>query len=170
MDAYVFAREATPEAVTALKSQVRAGGPIRVVCPLTGDRALYVALTGDDAVAIAAGVTTVMTTSGVTGIEIEQPLPGDLGRVESRMYPTYCSVDSQVGFAKMTGAQEQTLVGVDLAGVTVTGGNPTVVVVEVTGPDVTSVQTSMAGIATAGGWTTLFTAYGATADGAGCGG
>ena len=169
MDAYVFAREATPVAVAALRGQVRENGPIRVVCPLTGDRALYVALTGDDPAAIAAGVTTVMTTSGVSGIEIEQPLPGDLGRIESRMYPTYCAVDSHIGFTKMSGVQEQTLVDVDLAGVTVTGGNPTVVVVEVTGPDATSVQTSMAGIAAAGGWTPLFTAHGATADGAGFG-
>lgn len=105
MDAYVFASTASDAAVAVLAAAAQPGGPIRAVFPLEGDRALYVAVFGNDAATVDGGITTVLDTPGVSDAETyRRSGPADV--VVDSAYPTHCSVDAWVGFAVLSATDQ----------------------------------------------------------------
>lgn len=169
MNAYVFAQSATTQAVSDLIADVGTNG-VRVVCPLGGDRAIYVAITADNENDLDTRISAVVGTSGLTGTSSHIALSGDPN--EQVGFPTHYTVSSWVGFAHVTPVSSaSTLAGAAAAlsgviGVAVVTGNK--VLVEVTATTQAGVQSLLAGVtALSGVSSTIFTAYGEAAEGAG---
>lgn len=103
MDAYVFPRTATTDAVTALARAVAEERGIRVVCPLEGDRELYVAVTAPDRPSLEGLVREVTETAGVADAAVffapEEPDP------ERAAFPTYIPVAQGVAFTVLDVAE-----------------------------------------------------------------
>jgi hypothetical protein len=95
LDAYVFANSATSGAVSTLSGGVGNGGPARVVCPLTGDRALYVAVSGADSEELSDNVGEVLGTSGLSGTSTHVVDP----TYNAYAFPTYAEVYAYIGLA-----------------------------------------------------------------------
>ena len=170
MDAYLFARIADDEAVADLRRRVAPTGPIRVVCPLAGDRAIYVALTAPDEDSLTSAVTDVSSTDGVTDPSVYFVVPGVV-EAGAKQYPTYCAVDAFVGFA-MLNAPEGVAPpphGVDgVVGVAVVRGpDGRGILVEVTAGSTNDTRARLADLEGFGGARLSFRAVGAIADGAG---
>ncbi|HVF05060.1 MAG TPA: hypothetical protein VNA20_09480 [Frankiaceae bacterium] len=163
MDAYVFASTASDTAVAVLRAAAGAGGPIRAVFPLEGDRALYVAVFGDDAATIDRGIRSVLDTPGVGDTETYRRAdPG--GAAAAMAYPTHCAVNAWVGLAVLpaTGQPPPGVNGVVGFAVVERDGQ-THAIVEVHGPrnDVLAALQQLGGGATP----PVFSAYGDTSRG-----
>lgn len=169
MDAYVFAENATLNAVQSLIDAVADGG-VRVVCPLGGDRELYVAVSAADEGTMNDRAATVVQTEGITGASVHVVLGGN-GNGQLGL-PTHVAVSDHIGFAMLTPAPGQASATAAAAGAisgvvgvaVVTGSK---VLVEVTATSADGVQSALAAVTALVGVTTVFTARGATADGAG---
>lgn len=176
MDAYIFSTGATEAAVAALGAGVGSTGPARVVLPLIGSYALYVAVEGADSGELASNVAAVVATSGVTGAFSLQPAasapPGPppgwppIGWPPID-FPTHADVDVYLGLSLLTtlpGLAAQVynaamaVSGVIGAAAVIGGG----VLVEVTGPDVETVATLQDSVAALSGVTGAATMVGAT--------
>jgi hypothetical protein len=176
VDAYIFCTGATEAAVASLGAGVGDDGPARVVLPLIGSYALYVAVEGANSGALATNVAGVIATSGVTGAFSLQPSasapPGPppgwppIGWPPIN-FPTHANVDAYLGLSLLTtlpGLAAQVynaamaVTGVIGAAAVIGGG----VLVEVTGPDVETVATLLDSVAALSGVTSAATMVGAT--------
>jgi hypothetical protein len=165
LDAYIFATEATEEAVSTLGAGAEDSGPARVVVPLLASPALYVAVQASTAVALGAAVTAVVGTTGVAGVTAY--LASSLGTPFA--LPTYAQVDAFLGFALL-----ETLPGLSVSvrnaatevtgvtGVAVVLGVCHSVLVEVTGPDTDAVAAMLATVTGLSGVRAYTTAVGAS--------
>lgn len=169
MDAYVFASSATPAAVDALKGSASPSGPVRVVCPLTGDRGLYVALAAADRQTLQDGIDDVVAMDGLTGTSAHVAV-ADVG-IESiygsSTFPTHVAVSAHVGFALVVDVTPALAAPAapDIIGIAALedGG----LLVEVTADTAEDVRDMLDRLDTVTGRSDAVTAYGATADGAG---
>lgn len=161
MDAYVLAPTAAPSVVSQLAARVSPAGPIRVVCPLTGDLDLYVALSGRNA--RSEGTT---IANGLPGADVYVPLPQPVGGIggSADLYPTHCEVDAFVGFAllDLAGAEPTGLppvvLGDFVVGVAVfpqEGDRSTRVLIEVTGPDMDDLRAALESLRTSNDFTVV---------------
>lgn len=165
MDAYVFATEATQTAVAGLGAGVGTTGPARVVLPVIGSHALFVAVaasTGSDLHDAIAGV---VATTGVSGCSAF--LASTLGI--TFLLPVHASVDAFLGFALL-----DTLPGLSVSvhdaataitgvtGVAVVTGSGYSVLVEVTGPDSDAVAALLSTVTALSGVRAAATAIGST--------
>jgi hypothetical protein len=176
VDAYILSTGATEAAVAALGAGVGSTGPARVVLPLIGAYALYVAVEGADSGELATNVAAVIATEGVTGAVTFQPSasapsgppPGwpPIGWPPVS-FPTYAEVSVYLGLSKLTTLPglsasvynaAMTVTGVIGAAAIVGGG----VLVEVTGEDVETVATLLDSVGGLTGVTAEATMVGAT--------
>lgn len=161
MDAYVFARHATPAAVETLINGVENGsGPARVVCPLTGDEALYVAVSAPSEEELTRRVQEVEGTAGLSGVRSFVALgsPDYKGA-----FPTYAAVKAAVGFAVVDGPGGPLLGELPfVVGAAAVGEGQ--VLIEVTGADLGAVRSALDRLPDG---RTVLTAAGETAAGAG---
>lgn len=172
MDAYVFGRIADDQAVADLRSRVRSAGPIRVVCPLDGDREVYVALTAPDESSLTAAITDVSDTQGLADPSPYVVVPG-IGEVGTNpaAYPTYCKVEAWVGFALLTVPEGFAGPPIGVEGVVgvavVRRPDGRGLLVEVTAGSESDARTRLAALDGFGGTQMSFSAVGRVADGAG---
>ncbi len=103
MDAYIFSKQATQDAVGALGNGVGTGGAARVVLPLIGSHRLYVAVEGADDAELAQRVSAVLGTQGLSGSSsylAAGPMPFPFpthGMVAD--YVGFCLLDTQPGLS-----------------------------------------------------------------------
>ena len=174
MDAYLFARTATDEAVADLRRRAAPTGPIRVVCPLDGDRELYVALTAPDEDSLTSAITDVSSTDGLTEPTPYVVIPG-VGEAgvnpPDAQYPTYCEVEAFVGFAMLTvpeGFAGPPLGAEGVVGVAIVRRpDGRGLLVEVTAGNENDTRARLAGLEGFDGTQLSFRAVGRAADGAG---
>lgn len=169
MDAYVFASQATETAVTTLSQGVGAGGPARVVCPLTGARALYLAVEGSEET-LAERLATIAGMSGLTDVEVYTADGDPFGNVT---FPTHALVQVYVGFALLDVVDAEAtaaLVAVMNAVIglaVVVGGPAEQLLVELTASTGTALTAAFTALAALDGVTLSFTATGQTSLGTG---
>lgn len=164
MDAYVFATGATQQAVSSLLSAV--GTYARVVLPLSGDRALYVAVEGDTQGELDDNVELVTDTSGLTGVTVYTA-------AGSTTHPTFASVDSELGLALLDVIQP-TAAAAATAAAAVTGvigvaivSSAAQLLVEATAATTGAVNGILDDVDALASLSVVFTATGPTANGAG---
>lgn len=169
MDAYVFAGTATDAAVEALRGAASPAGPVRVVCPLSGDRELYVALTAADPAALSAAVDDVLATEGLT--DADTVLTDDADG--SASFPTYLAVAAQVGFTLLDLGEAQVRASVAavaalpvVAGIAVVQGGAQLLV-EVTADSFDAVRAGLTQVRDLSGGSAVLSATGSTSNGAG---
>lgn len=170
MDAYIFATQATQEAVASLRDGVTAGGPARVVLPLIGSHALYVAVADDDDGGLNRRVADVVATPGLAGTSayfatgpgngVKFPTWGLVGH-----YVGFCLLDTLPGLAVATYQAVQQVAGV--VGACVVTGAGSSVLVEATADDAEALTVMLHQVAGLPGVQHAATATGATALGAG---
>lgn len=168
MDAYVFAGSATSQAVSTLLGSVGPNGPARVVCPLTGDRDLYVAIEAPDSTTLQQRIASVVQTEGLSNVTshvVTAPAEDNV------VFPTHASVSAFIGLVMLTpttaaaSAVARAVARVNgVVGVAVVGSN---VLVEVTAANAGDIEEVFDAIAVANGHLVSFTAVGETAAGAG---
>jgi hypothetical protein len=94
LDAYIFSKQATQEAVSTLGNGVGGDGPARVVLPVIGSHRLYVAVQADDDETLSARVAAVLATPGLVGAHhYNASGPG-----VPFLFPTWGVVSVYVGF------------------------------------------------------------------------
>ena len=166
MDAYVFATTATSGAISTLIGGVGSSGPARVVCPLSGDRELYVAVSANDNNSLATKIAQVIATSVLTGTS------SHIGTSSPATFPTHGVVDALIGLTLLSGAEPGDIA--DLAaeiegviGVAVTNGGNVRVLVESTADTEGALASIMSDVASISGASVVFEATGETSEGAG---
>jgi hypothetical protein len=169
MDAYIFAGSATSGAISTLTGGVGQGGPARVVCPTSGDRALYVAVSAANETDLNTKISDVLATSGLSSTTTYIALSG----VENTNLPTYHEVLDHLGFDVLTGASPSSIASsaAQISGVVgvavVNGSLPARVLVESTATTTGALDTIMDNVEAISGATLVFAATGETANGAG---
>ncbi len=184
MDAYVFAAGATAEAVDRLGALVEEG-TARVMVPLLGGRAVYVATTGRNARELRARLDVVTGVAGLTAVdtflaalpEVEVQQVTSLSQTTGHRgahYPTYAAVDAVVGFALLVcrpGMQATVFGGASLVpgvvGAAPVSGAEADVLVEATGGSVEEVLRVLDRAAGVPGVGSVTTAVGEAALGTG---
>ena len=168
MDAYVFATSANGTAINNLKGQVGTNG-VRVVLPLSGDFALYVAVEGDDAGALEDAIENVEQTSGLSGVSSHVAL---VDALESSL-PTHSAVSTYVGLAIMDVVSGTAVAAGEAAaeisgviGVAVIDGSATLVV-EATATTTTALDTALAAVDALNSLAEVYTGTGESANGVG---
>lgn len=174
MDAYVFARVATTQAVSDVLDAVGSNGPARVALPVTpdatGGRIVYVAVEGSTLLELTSRVAQILLIPGLGGSETYVPSPGAIQ--PSLGFPTHAPVDDFVGLALLvctdaeTTAAEVALISGVVGVVVVSGAGPNVIV-DVTGASSSAVGTVLSSVGAATGVLSMETSVGATADGRG---
>jgi len=170
LDAYVFASSATGNALSTLATQVGNGGPARVVLPLSGDRAVYVAIEAPDEETLEEEIDAVL---GVTGLSGATAYIVDEAAYDDYTFPTHAVVSAWVGFALLQSNAAVTLAGVvdgmtGVSGVAVVDNGSQKVLVEVTASTSTSLSSYLSSVTAAQGVTGVtFTATGQLSNGAG---
>jgi len=166
LDAYVFATSATQGAVSTLIGGVGQGGPARVVLPLDGDRALYVAINANDSTTLNSRIASVVATQvlGGTTAHIATSTPST--------FPTYGTVQDLVGFTLLSGANPSSIASAasgitGVIGVAVTNGTNVRVLVESTADTEGALEDIMEEVAAISGADVVFEATGEVANGAG---
>jgi hypothetical protein len=170
LDAYIFSTQATPQAVQALGGAVDPDGPIRVVLPVTGAHALFVAVVADTGTELSAGISGVIGATGLSGLSAY--IASALGA--SFLLPVHAAVDAYVGFALLDTAPG-TAVAVHDAAVAISGVTGAAVVVgatydvlvEVTGATETAVASVLTAVTGLTDVTNSITSTGASDDGFG---
>lgn len=166
MDAYIFASSATQGAISTLIGGVGSGGPARVVCPISGDRALYVAVEGADQTTLATKI------SSVVGTQILGGTSSHVATSSPSTYPTWGLVETLLGFTMLSGANPSSIASTaagitGVIGVAVTNGSNVRVLVESTADNSGDLATIMANVAGISGASVVFEATGDTGNGAG---
>lgn len=167
MDAYIFASSATQGAISTLIGGVGNGGPARVVCPLTGDRALYVAVSANDSTSLSTKISQVVATQVLTGTSAH------VATSSPSTHPTYATtVDDYIGFSLLSGSNPSSIASAaalisGVIGVAVTNGTNVRVLVESTSDSSVTLASIMADVANISGASVVFEATGETANGAG---
>ena len=168
MDAYVFATSANGTAITNLTGQVGTNG-VRVVLPLSGDFALYVAVEGDDEGDLEDAIENVEQTSGVSGVSSFVAL---VDALESSL-PTHSAVSTYVGLAIMDVVSGTAVAAGEAAaeisgviGVAVVDGSATLVV-EATATTTTALDTALAAVDALNSLAEVYTGTGESANGVG---
>jgi len=166
LDAYVFAESATQGAISTLIGGVGSGGPARVVCPLTGDRALYVAVQANDSSTLNTKISQVVATQILTGTS------SHVATSSPSSYPTYALVDALLGLTLLSGTDPSSIATAAAAitgviGVAVTNGSTVRVLVESTADSGGTLASIMANVAAISGASVVFEATGETDNGAG---
>jgi hypothetical protein len=170
LDAYVFASSANGTAVSTLAAGVGNGGPARVVLPLSGDRAVYVAVEAASENSLEDKIDEVKDTSGISGATAYIV---DAGEFDDVAFPTHAVVLAYVGFALLQSNAPATLAGVvssmtGVSGVAVVENGSAKVLVEVTASTSTSLTTYLNAVVAAQGVTAVtFTATGQRSNGTG---
>jgi hypothetical protein len=179
MDAYIFATQATEDAVGALGAGVGSTGPARVVLPLIGSHRLYVAVTGSDGTTLAQRVAAVAATSGLSGVTTFMATTPDPPANLSNgwppvSFPTFAAVDAAVGFAHVTtlpGLATTVYIAASqvtgVVGAAVVTGASASVLVEATGATADAVAGVLHQVAALPGVTAASTSIGATETGFG---
>lgn len=166
MDAYIFASSATQGAISTLIGGVGSGGPARVVCPLTGDRALYVAVEAADAPSLQTKISQVLATQVLTGTSTH------VASSSPATFPTHGTVEDLLGLTLLSGSNQSGIATAAAAitgviGVAVVNGGNARVLVESTADSSGTLDTIMADVAAISGASVVFEATGETANGAG---
>jgi len=169
LDAYVFAGSATTSAISTLLASVSPSGPARVVCPLSGDRAVYVAIEAADQSTLQQRINAVTSTSGLSNVTSHVV---SAGQIDSLAFPTHALVQAFVGFAMLSPNSSATASLVanavseveGVCGLAIVG---TKVLVEVTASTSGGVEAILGAAAEANNHIVEFTAIGDTGDGAG---
>lgn len=111
VNAYVFAQKATADAVAALKARVADTGPVRVVLPLVGAYALYVALYAETVAEVTAITARVRDTAGLAGTVAYVATQPVVEKVAERLvkddpdrFPTWGVVERVTAFGVLTTA------------------------------------------------------------------
>lgn len=170
MDAYVFANSASGPALSTLAAQVGNGGPARVVLPLSGDRAVYVAIEAEDEESLEEKIEEVLDVSGLSG---GTAYIVDAGAFDDFLFPTHAVVSAYVGFALLQSSAPATLAGVvdgmtGVSGVAVVDNGSPKVLVELTAGTSTALSTYLSSVTAAQGVTGVtFTATGQLSNGTG---
>jgi hypothetical protein len=170
MDAYVFITTATATAVSTLGAGAGSTGPARVVLPVTGSHALFVAVEATTDADLNDGVTGVTGSAGISGVSTF--LAANVG-VTFPM-PVHSTVDSYLGLALLDTVPGLSVVVRDAAtaidgvtGAAVVAGAGYSVLVEVTAADADSVALLLNQVAGLTGVRAVATSVGATALGFG---
>jgi hypothetical protein len=170
MDAYLFIASATPTAISTLGAGVGSTGPARVVQPITGSHALFVAVEATTDSDLNDNVTGVTGTAGLSGASTF--LAANVG--VSFPLPVHSTVDSYLGFCLLDTLPGLSVVVRDAAtaidgvtGAAVVAGTGYSVLVEVTAADTDSVALLMNQVAGLSGVRAIATSVGATALGFG---
>ena len=166
MDAYIFSSSATAGAISTLIGGVGSGGPARVVCPLSGDRALYVAVEADDQSSLSTKISQVVATQILGGTSAH------VGTSSPATFPTHAAVDALIGMTMLSGTNPSSIASAaagitGVIGVAVTNGSNVRVLVESTADTANALATVMANVAGISGATVVFEATGDPGAGAG---
>lgn len=170
MDAYVFASSATSTALSTLAAQVGNGGPARVVLPLSGDRAVYVAVEAPDQETLDEEINEVLGVSGLSGATAYIV---DAGAFDDATFPTHAVVSAHVGFALLQSSGPATLAATvagmtGVSGVAVVDNGSQKVLAEVTAGSSNSLSSYLSAVVVAQGVTGVtFTATGQLSNGTG---
>lgn len=170
MDAYVFAGTATTQAITDVLALVGTDARAALPTPTGSGPELYVALTDVDAVELLTKIAAVVTTSGLTSIQVYlaygQAGPGD-------KFPTQGVVDDYVGFALLTtglanvvSVYEAALAVNGVVGAAMVSGGANVLV-EVTSDSTTTLASMLSSVTSLTGVSSSSTCSGAVSAGAG---
>lgn len=171
MDAYIFAVQATQEAIEAAIAAVGTG-TARAALPLIGARRLYVAVADEDPAALFAKVAEIAAIPGLVGVTTN--LACDPPTPPTKSFPTHGAVGAYVGFSFVQTVPGDTLsvytavqVVAGVVGAAMVTGEVTRVLVESTADDTASLAASQATVEATPGVLFAPTAAGATSLGAG---
>lgn len=171
MDAYIFAVEATQQAIDAAIAAVSAG-TARAALPLLGARRLYVAVADADAAALFAKVAEIAAIPGLVGVVTN--LASDPPSPPTKSFPTHGVVGDYIGFCLIRPLPGATLSvytsvqGIEgVVGAAIVTGEAGSVLVEVTADDTATVASIQNDVEATVGVALVSTATGVTALGAG---
>ncbi len=170
MDAYIFAVQATQQAIDDAIAAV--GTTARAALPLLGARRLYVAVDDEDAAALFLKIAEIAAIPGLAGVTTH--IVWDPPTPPTKSLPTHGAVGAFVGFSLLGTVPGDTLsvytavqAIVGVAGAAMVTGEATSVLVETTADDLATLGTSQNAVAVTPGVVMVATAAGATALGAG---